>query len=147
MSAEQNKATARRWFFDIIAEGRLAVADEIFAANHVIHDPHAPPSGWPDGPAGLKMVASVFGGSFDHWNITVDDQIAEGDRVASRWTASATNTGSLQGMPPTGKAVRVTGVNVARFAEGKIVESWFNFDMLTLLQQLGAIPTPEHAGS
>ena len=143
MSTEQNKATARRWFFDIIKKGQLAVADEIFAANHIIHDPHAPPSGWPNGPEGLKMVASVFGGGFDDWNITLEDQIAEGDKVASRWTASATHTGPLQGMPPTGKAVRVTGVNVARFAEGKIVESWSNFDMLTLLQQLGAIPTPE----
>jgi ketosteroid isomerase-like protein len=144
MSTEQNKATARRWFFDIIAQGQLDVADEIFAANHVIHDPHGPPGGWPNGPEGLKMVASVFGGGFADWNIVVEDQIAEGDRVASRWIASAINTGPLQGWPPTGRPVRVTGVNVTRFAEGKIVESWFNFDMLTLLQQLGAIPTPEH---
>ena len=142
MSAEQNKATARRWFTDIIAQGQLEVADAIFASNHVIHDPHAPPSGWPNGPEGLKMVASVFGGGFRDWNITIEDQIAEGDRVATRWAASATHTGPLMGLPRTGKAVRVTGVNVARFAEGKIVESWFNFDMLTLLQQLGAIPTP-----
>jgi predicted SnoaL-like aldol condensation-catalyzing enzyme len=146
MSTEQNKTTAGRWFRDIIMQGQLAVADEIFAANHIIHDPHAPPSGWPDGPEGLKMVASVFGGGFSDWDITLDDQIAEGDKVATRWIASATHTGSLQGMPPTGKSVRVTGVNVMRFAEGKIVESWFNFDMLALLQQLGAIATPKHAG-
>ena len=146
MSTEQNKATARRWFTDIIAQGQLEVADEIFAANHVIHDPHAPPSGWPNGPEGLKMVASVFGGGFRDWNITVEDQLAEGDRVASRWVASAINTGSVMGVPPSGKTVRVTGVNVARFAEGKIVESWFNFDMLTLLQQIGAIPEPEQVG-
>ena len=146
MSTEQNKTTAGRWFRDIIMQGQLAVADEIFAANHIIHDPHAPPSGWPDGPEGLKMVASVFGGGFSDWDITLDDQIAEGDKVATRWIASATHTGSLQGMPPTGKSVRVTGVNVMRFAEGKIVESWFNFDMLSLLQQLGAIATPEHPG-
>ena len=147
MSTEQNKATARRWFSDIITEGQLGVADEIFAANHIIHDPHAPPSGWPNGPEGLKMVASVFGGGFRDWNISIDDQIAEGDRVASRWMASATHTGSVMGLTPTGKTVRVTGVNVTRFAEGKIAESWSNFDMLTLLQQLGAIPTPEQVGS
>ncbi len=144
---EQHKATARRWFTEIIAEGRLAVADEIFAANHIIHDPHAPPSGWPDGPEGLKMVAQVFGGGFRDWHIVVEAQIAEGDTVASRWVASATNTGPVMGMPPTGKLVHVTGVNVARFVEGKIAESWFNFDMLTLLQQLGAIPTPEQVGA
>jgi SnoaL-like polyketide cyclase len=91
--------------------------------------------------------AQPVGGGFRDWNITIDDQIAEGERVATRWTASATHTGPVMGMPPTGKPVRVTGVNVARFAEGEIVESWFNFDMLTLLQQLGAIPTPEQAVS
>ena len=147
MSTETNKATARRWFSDIITQGHLDVADEIFAANHIIHDPHAPPAGWPNGPEGLKLVASVFGGGFRDWNISIEDQIAEGDRVASRWAASATHTGPVMGMPPTGKTVQVTGVNVARFADGKIVESWFNFDMLTLLQQLGAIPTPEQGGS
>ena len=141
MSTEQNKATARRWFLDIITQGQLAVADEIFAANHIIHDPHAPPTGWPNGPEGLKMVASVFGG-FADWNIPIEDQIAEGDKVATRWSASALHTASVLGIPPTGKTVRVTGVNVTRFAEGKIVESWFNFDMLSLLQQIGAIPTP-----
>jgi steroid delta-isomerase-like uncharacterized protein len=146
MSTEQHKATARRWFLDIIVQGRLALADEIFAANHIIHDPHAPPAGWPNGPEGPKMVASVFGGAFSDWNITIDDQIAEGDRVATRWTASARHTGPLMGMPATGKTARVTGVNVARFAEGRIAESWFNFDMLTLLQQLGAIPSPEQGG-
>lgn len=145
MITEQNKATARRWFHDIIAQGQLAVADEIFATNHVIHDPHAPSPGWPNGPEGLKMVATVFGGGFSDWHITIDDQIAEGDKVATRWIASATNTGLVMGIPATGKVVRVTGVNVMRFAEGKIVESWFNFDMLTLLQQLGAVPTPEHS--
>jgi len=147
MPTEQNKVTASRWFSDINTQGRLDVADEIFAANHIIHDPHQPPGGWPNGPEGMKMIASVFGGGFSDWDITLDDQIAEGDRVATRWIASATHTGSLQGMPPTGKVVRVTGVNVTRFAEGKIAESWFNFDMLTLLQQLGAIPTPEQGGS
>ena len=143
MSIEQNKATAGRWFSDIITRGQLNVADEIFAANHIIHDPHEPPAGWPNGPKGLKMVASVFGGGFSGWDIALEEQIAEGDKVATRWKASAINTGSVMGIPATGKVVRVTGVNVTRFAEGKIVESWFNFDMLTLLQQLGAIPTPE----
>jgi hypothetical protein len=147
MSIEQNKTTAGRWFSDIITQGQLDVADEIFDANHIAHDPHGPLGGWPNGPEGMKMVASIFGGGFSGWNIALEDQIAEGDKVSTRWAASATNTGPLMGMPPTGKPVSVTGVNVARFAEGKIVESWFNFDMLTLLQQVGAIPTPEQVGS
>jgi steroid delta-isomerase-like uncharacterized protein len=143
MSIEQNKATARRWFTDIIARGQMAVADEIFSANHVIHDPHAPPGGWPNGPEGLKMVAGVFGGAFSDWNISIDDQIAERDKVVTRWTARATHTGPLPGVPATGRTARVTGANIARFADGRIAESWFNFDMLTLLQQVGAIPGPE----
>jgi steroid delta-isomerase-like uncharacterized protein len=143
MSTEQNKATARRWFTDVIARGNMAAADEIFAADHVIHDPHAPPSGWPTGPEGLKLVATMFGGAFSNWDITINDQIAEGDRVATRWTARATHTGPLQGLPATFRTATVTGCNVARFVNGQVAESWFNFDMLTLLQQVGAIPAPE----
>lgn len=145
MTPEQNKAAARRWFTDIIARRQFALADEIFSGNHVIHDPHAPPGGWPNGPEGLKMVAGIFGGAFDDWHISIDDQLAERDTVATRWTAQAVHTGPLPGIAPTGRTVRVTGVNIARFAGGKIVESWFNFDMLSLLQQVGAIPAAEHA--
>lgn len=142
MSIEQNKATARRWFTDIITEGKLAVADEIFSGNHVVHDPHAPPGGWANGPESLKRIAGPFRAGFPDLKVTIEDQIAEGDKVVTRWSASGTNTGSLQGMPATGKTVRVTGANVARLSEGKIVESWFNFDMLTLLRQLGVVPAP-----
>jgi steroid delta-isomerase-like uncharacterized protein len=142
MSIEQNKATARRWFTDIITQGKLAVADEIFSGNHVVHDPHAPPSGWANGPESLKQIAGPFRAGFPDLKVTIEDQIAEGDKVVTRWSASGTNTGSLQGMPATGKTVRVTGANVARLSEGKIVESWFNFDMLTLLRQLGVVPAP-----
>ena len=140
MSIEQNKATARRWFTDIITQGKLDVADEIFAANHVAHDPHGPPGGWPNGPESLKTLAGPFRVAFADLRVTIDDQIAEGDKVVTRWTARGTHTGPLKGMPATGNTVTVTGANVARLADGKIAESWFNFDMLTLLQQLGAIP-------
>src|SRR3954451_2516145 len=145
MSIEQNKVTAGRWLLDVIMQEKLAVIDEIFAANHVAHDPHGPVGDWPNGPEGMKMVATIFGGGFSGWNIEID-QIAEGDEVATRWIASAINTGPVMGMPATGKAVKVTGCNITRLAKGKIVESWFNFDMLTLLQQIGAIPMPEQAG-
>ena len=140
MSIEQNKATARRWFADIITQGKLDVADEIFAANHVAHDPHGPPGGWPNGPESLKTLAGPFRAAFPDLRVTIEDQIAEGDKVVTRWTARGTHSGPLKGMPATGNTVAVTGANVARLSDGKIVESWFNFDMLTLLQQLGAIP-------
>ena len=142
MSTDRNKATARRWFDDIIVAKKLSVADEIFAPNHVINDPHAPPEGWPNGPAGLKAVATVLGGGFPDMQVAIEDQIAEGDRVVTRWSARGTHTQPLMGIPATGKPVRVTGANIARFSDGKIVESWFNFDLLTLLQQIGAVPSP-----
>jgi steroid delta-isomerase-like uncharacterized protein len=144
MSIEQNKITARRWFTDVITQLKMDVADEIFTSDHVAHDPHGPPGGWPNGPEGLKMVASVFGGAFSNWDIRIEDQIAEGDKVVTRWTARAVHTSPLPGIPATGKMVNVTGANIARFVDGKIAESWFNFDMFTLLQQLGVIPEPEH---
>lgn len=146
MSIEQNKSTARRWFTDIIAQRKLAVADEIYAANHVINDPHAPPGGWPRGPEGLKMVVGVLGGGFPDMKVVVEDQIAEGDKVVTRWSATGTHTAPLMHVPPSGKTIKVTGANIARFSEGKIVESWFNFDMLTLLQQIGVAPTPGQPG-
>jgi hypothetical protein len=146
MSIEQNKATARRWFLDIITEGKLGAADEIFAANHITHDPHSPPGGWPDGPESLKRIAAPFRAGFPDLDVTIEDQIAEGDKVVTRWSAKGTNSGPLQGMPPTGKPILVTGANVARLSGGKIVESWFNFDMLTLLKQLGLVPPPPGQG-
>jgi steroid delta-isomerase-like uncharacterized protein len=144
MSTEQNKALARRWFTDIIVNGDMSAADDVFAANHVIHDPHAPPGGWPNGPEGLKMVAAPFRVAFPDVSVSVEDQIAEGDRVVTRWSARATHTGPLNGIPASGRKATVTGANIARIANGKIVESWFNFDMLTLLQGIGVIPAPGH---
>jgi steroid delta-isomerase-like uncharacterized protein len=143
MSSEQNKAIVRR-LLEEPWKGDLRVVDELIDRNYVGYDPSIPEP--LRGPDGFKENVSTYRAAYSDARITVNDQIAEGDKVATRWIASATHTGSLQGMPPTGKAVRVTGVNVTRFAEGKIAESWSNFDMLTLLKQLGAIPTPEHGG-
>ncbi len=86
------------------------------------------------------MVATPFRVAFPDVRVVVEDQIAEGDRVVTRWSAGGTHAGPLKGMPATGRTIAVTGANVTRFANGKIVESWFNFDMLTLLRQLGVVP-------
>ena len=142
MSAEQNKAIARRWLKDGFEKGNLALANEIFAADHTNHDPSAPSGGWPRGPEGGKAIAATYRGAFPDLQFTIEDQIAEGDRVVTRWTARGTNTGELMGMPPTGKKAIVTGINIDRVANGKIAESWGNFDVLGMLQQLGVIPGP-----
>jgi predicted ester cyclase len=141
MSAEENKALVRRWFEDIFHQGNLAVVDQIFASNFVNHDPGAPPGGWPPGSEGAKAVASAYRGAFPDVHFTIEDQIVEGDKVVTRWTGRGTNTGSLFGMPSTGKPVTVTGIQIDHVASGKIAETWVNFDGLGMLQQLGVIPS------
>jgi predicted ester cyclase len=71
-----------------------------------------------------------------------EEQIADGEKVATRWTATGTNTGSRNGMPPTGKRITISGISIERYAHGKMVESWVNWDFMGMPQQLGVIPTP-----
>ena len=114
----------------------------MFAHCHQPPTPHGPAGGWAHGPEGLKRSAGPFHGACPDRNVNIDAQIAEDDKGATRWPARGTNTGAMRDVPPTGKSVVVTGANIARLANGQIVESWFNFDMLTLFRQLGLIPAP-----
>src|SRR6266566_7237188 len=139
MSTEDNKALNRRLFQEFWDQKNLAVADELLAANHVDHTPGSPP-GLPPGPEGFKQFASVYFTAFPDLRITIDDMVAEGDTVVTRWTAQGTNTGSLFGMPATNKSATVTGITIYRIAGGKIVETWTNFDGLGMMQQLGVVP-------
>ncbi len=84
----------------------------------------------------------MYRGAFPDMNITMEDMVAEGDKVVARWTAQGTNTGEIMGMPPTGKAFKATGMNMFRLNDGKVAEVWTNFDDLGMMQQLGIIPTP-----
>jgi len=141
LSTQDNKALARRFFEEFWDQKNLAVADELMAANHVDHTPGSPP-GLPPGPAGFKQFASVYFTAFPNLRITIDDQVAEGDTVVTRWTSHGTNTGSLFGMPATNKSSTVTGITISRIVGGKAVETWTNFDNLGMLQQLGVVPMP-----
>jgi predicted ester cyclase len=87
----------------------------------------------------------MFRAAFSDAQITVDDQIAEGDKVASRWTGRGTHDGELMGVPPSGRQVTVDGLVVSRVANGKVVEEWVNWDTLGMLQQVGAVPAPAQA--
>ena len=80
--------------------------------------------------------------AFPDVHFTIEDQVAEADKVVTRWTWRGTHQGPFQGIPPTGKHVMVTGVGINRFANGKVVENWTNMDILGLLQQLGVVPAP-----
>ena len=137
--SEENKLIARRVPEEVFGKGNLDVIDELVADDFVNHDPSIPPE-VPGGPEGLKMFAQVYITAFPDLKIKVDDQVAEGDKVVSRWSASGTHEGELMGIPATGKQSEVTGITIDRIVGGKIVESWNNWDTLGLLQQLGVVP-------
>ncbi len=139
MSTEENKATARRFIEEVWNGGNLAAIDELVSPAYVDHDPTNPISTL-EGLEGVKQSITTWRTAFPDVQVTVESQIAEGDMVATRWTARATQRGTLLGIPPTGRAASVTGVFCERYQEGKVAESWTVFDALGLLQQLGAIP-------
>jgi len=138
MSVEENKAIARR-FWDLYNEGKIEEILPLFAPDAVIHFPGAP---GPLNTDAFKQVGEMFRAGFPDLYVTVEDSIAEGDRVVERTTATGTHTGVFQGIPPTGKKVQVTGITINRIVDGKIVERWNEFDALGMMQQLGVIPTP-----
>jgi steroid delta-isomerase-like uncharacterized protein len=139
MSTEENKALEERSTAEVWNKGNLAVADEIFAPDVVLHG--APPE-LPSGIEGIKAGVTAYRAAFPDLHLTIDDLIAEGDKVVSRWTMRATHKGELFGIPATGKQVTVTGMSISRVAGGKIAESWNSSDQLSLMQQLGVVPTP-----
>lgn len=139
MSTDENKALIRRFNEEAWNKGNLAIIDEVFASNWVGHD-LAP--GLPPDREGLKQMAGAFRAAFSNIRTSVDDEIAEGDKVAWRWTFKGSHTGEFMGIPPTGKEITLTGVSIDRLAGGKFVERWDGVDTLGMLQQLGAIPAP-----
>jgi steroid delta-isomerase-like uncharacterized protein len=141
MSAETNKALVERFYQEIFSQGRLELAAELFANDYVNHDTGAPSGGWPHGPEGIHTLVGAYRTALPDAQFAIEDQIAEGDRVVTRWSARGTNTGSLMGMPPTGRSVAITGISIERIAGGKIAETWVNFDAMGMFQQMGIIPT------
>jgi len=139
MSIEENKAMDRRFYEEVWNGGNLAVVDEFVAANYVDHDPQ--PTGALEGVEGIKQSVTMYRTAFPDAHFTIEDQIAEGDLLVTRWRARGTHQGPLMGIPPTGKPAMVTGISITRWASGKVVEGWTNFDALGLLQQLGAVPS------
>jgi steroid delta-isomerase-like uncharacterized protein len=140
MSIEANKELHRRFFEELFNQGNLERADEIVAADYYNHNPA--PGETPD-LEGLKQFITTVRRAFPDLHFTIEDQIAEGDKVLSRWTATGTHQAVFAGIPATGRPIRVTALNIHRVVDGKIQEGWLNWDALGLMQQLGAIPAPE----
>ena len=123
--------------------GKLDEVIELVGDDYVGHVPGVPEP--IRGKDGFREFANSYLAGFPDGTITIDDQIAEGEFVATRWTGRGTNTGELMGMPPTGKQVTVSGITYARIADGKTHEAWLIWDTLSLMQQLGAVPEAERA--
>ncbi len=142
MSTEHNKMLVRTLYEEIFSQGDTALIEQLFTEDYVNHDQSGPPGGWPTGKQGFHAVVATYRGAYPDLHFTIEEMLSEGDRVVTRWTARGANTGSLAGMPTTGKAVVVSGMSIERIADDKIAETWANWDQLGMLQQLGVVPTP-----
>jgi steroid delta-isomerase-like uncharacterized protein len=138
--AEDNKDLSRR-FFEVMSSRNVEWFDEVMSPDYVQHDPVLPED--THGIEAIKETMSGYLDAFPDLRMTVQDQIAEGDKVFTRWVAEGTHQGELMGVPPSGNRVHVEGMTIDRFENGKFVESWDNWDALGMMQQMGAIPTEQ----
>jgi steroid delta-isomerase-like uncharacterized protein len=134
MANEQNEAVARK-ALECFNTGDTSVADEVIAEGAVNHDPAMP--GSEAGPDSLKQAVEMYRGAFPDLKITIEEMFSDRDLVCTRWSSEGTNDGELMGMPPTGKHAKTTGLSIDKVQDGKIVESWTEWDNAGLMQQLG----------
>ena len=141
MAIEENKALVRRYFED--APFRPDACDEIFAPSfrfHTIQHASITPQVVESNPESEKAAYAWLRTVWGDWTMTIDEMIAEGDRVMVQWTFGGIHQGEFNGLAPTGKPVSYAGINIFRIADGKIAEVWDIFDRLWLWQQLGVLP-------
>jgi len=136
-----NKSLIHRIFEEGMNQNKLSVLDELIAPNYVNHNFPVPAPG----AAGFKMVVGMFNAGFPDLRVTIEDAVAEGDRVSTRGYFSGTHKGAFNGIPATDKPVKVAYIDIWRLENGKAVENWVQLDMVGLLQQIGAMPAPQPA--
>ena len=139
MSAEDNKALVRRLVEEAINRRNLAVIDQLMTPGYVEHN--APPGTGP-GLEGVKQGMATYLAAFPELHVTIEDQVAAGDRVAGRYTTRVTHGGDLFGIPPTGRSAVYQTFDIVRIEDGRIAERWSVDDMLGLMRQLGLVPAP-----
>jgi predicted ester cyclase len=130
MSTEDNKALIRRFYEEVFNKKNMAAIDDFIAPNQVDD---------------AKQTITMYLTAFPDLQVTVEDMIAEGDKVVARLTARGTHQGAFLGIPPTGKQGTGTGIEINRITGGKSIEHWVEMDTLGLLQQLGVVPVPGQA--
>ena len=133
---QDQKTVIRRVFDEVWNKSDFSLLDQVYGPDYVAHVAGAPRD--IEGPEQFKQFVALHSVLTSDLSFSVDDQIAEGDSVATRWTATTTPTSGLVSVPPDAQEIRVTGISIHRFADGKVVESWDNWDALTLYQALGA---------
>jgi len=138
MSTETNKATVRRYYEEVHNQGKRDVLNEIAVEDYVEHNPFP---GQRQGLAGFYQWVEMLQTAFT-MNFTIEDMIAEGDKVVVRWTNHNVHHGVFMGIPATGKSVIVSGIDIHLLRNGKLAEHWDVVDTLSLLQQLGVLPEP-----
>ena len=139
VSAEDNKALVRRFVDEVQSGGNIDLIDEICSPEFVNH---SPPPGIPADCEGIKILTAMFRGAFTDSHFTIENMVAEGDKVATRKTFHGTHGGDFMGMPPTGRVVSMGLIDIVRVSDGRVVEHWAMGDSLGLMQQLGVIPQP-----
>lgn len=133
----ENKAVVERWFDEVWNEGNEQSLRELLAPTAIIHNLPVEKTLVNDSQAALTAMVRQFRGAFPDLRISVDEAIAEGDRVVARCTVRGTHSGDTLGMPATGQRVQFDGISIARIENGQIVEGWNNFDFLAMFTQLG----------
>ena len=136
--SDANKTLVRRLFDEVWNKAHQQVADELFAQNYNHHDSSTPDLG--RGPDSEKKRVTLYRNAFPDIRFTVEDLIAEGESVTARWSCHGTHKGELNGIAPTGKQFTISGISVARFTNGKMIEGYVNWDALGMMQQLGVVP-------
>jgi predicted ester cyclase len=139
MGTEENKASGRRFIEEVINRGNVAVIDELTDPSFVDHSirPGVPPT-----MEGLKGFLTQFRTAFPDLHYTIDDQIAEGDRIVQRLTGTGTMKGDFMGMPAANKSAKWSEIHITRLANGKAVEHWGVVDQMDMLAQLGFVQAP-----
>jgi len=138
--SEANKSLVRRWIEEAINKGNLSIVDEIVANDYVYREPTV---GERRGKAAARELVTMYRNAFPDIKLTIEEQIAEGDKVVTRTSGSGTHRGELFGTGPTGRRVSaVPGICVTRIANGEVVEDTWVYDTLGMLRQLGVVPVP-----
>lgn len=143
MSIEHNTSLVQRFFGEVFNRLDRTTAGQILTPDYVAHHPNFGEIHGPDGTIGM---AAGMRAAFPDLSYAIEDVVATEEKVAVRWTARGTHAGEFQGIPPTQRAVSITGIDIFRVADGKLAETWINSDILGLMQQLGIIPGPDGVG-